>query len=172
MPDLTGWLVRRRVALGFACGGVGLWLAQPTWTTWAAGCGVAALGETTRVWAAGHLDKNREVTSSGPYRMTAHPLYLGSTIMGVGFAIAAWHAVVAVMLGVYLAATLSAAIRREERFLRTRFGDGYERYRHGRSATSRRAFSLSRAWGNREYRAVVGFAAIASILAVKAALRA
>ena len=29
---------------------------------------VAALGEALRIWAAGHLNKSREVTSSGPYR--------------------------------------------------------------------------------------------------------
>ena len=39
-------------------------------------------GEALRIWAAGHLEKGREVTASGPYRWTRHPLYLGSTIIG------------------------------------------------------------------------------------------
>lgn len=170
MRDLHGWLVRRRVALGFVCGVVGLWLARPTWTTWAAGCGVAAFGELLRIWAAGHLDKNREVTDSGPYRWTGHPLYLGSTIMGVGFAIAAWHPAVAVIVGGYLGATLTAAIRREETFLRARFGAGYVAFRRGRAVPPRRRFSLRRARRNREHRAVLGFLGMAAVLAVKAAL--
>ncbi len=49
-------------------------------------CAIA--GEALRIWAAGHLNKSREVTSSGPYRWFAHPLYVGSSIMGVGLAVA------------------------------------------------------------------------------------
>lgn len=170
MADVAAWLARRRVALGFVCGVIGLWLARPTWPTWWIGCGLAALGEALRVWAAGHLDKNREVTASGPYRLTAHPLYLGSTVMGVGFAIAAANIGVAVMLFLYLATTIPAAIRREEKFLRTRFDQAYDAYRGGRGSEARRRFSLARARRNHEYRAVAGFALIAAILAARAAL--
>jgi len=45
---------------------------------------VAACGELLRLWAAGHLEKSREVTTSGPYRFTRHPLYMGSTLIGIG----------------------------------------------------------------------------------------
>ena len=41
------------------------------------------------------------MTASGPYRLTRHPLYLGSTIIGIGFAVASangWAAVVVVGL--------------------------------------------------------------------------
>jgi len=170
MPDLAGWFARRRVALGFVCGAIALWLARPTWTTWAAGCTVAVVGEGIRIWASGHLDKNREVTASGPYRFTAHPLYVGSTVIGVGFAIAAAHPVVAALVAVYLVTTFSAAIRREERFLRARFGRGYDAYRAGGGDDRERRFSLQRARGNREYRAVAGLIAMAVVLALKAAI--
>ena len=104
--DLAGWLARRRVALGFACGVAALWLSRPTWTTWTAGCAIALAGEMVRIWAAGHVEKNREVTASGPYRFSAHPLYVGSAIIGVGFAVSAASPVVAVLVGAYLAATI------------------------------------------------------------------
>lgn len=167
----TAWLATRRVTVGFACGVAALWLARPTWTTWVAGCSVAAIGELARVWAAGHLEKGREVTSSGPYRLTAHPLYVGSTIMGIGFAIAASSLAVAALIGLYLGATLPSAVRQEESFLRATFGDRYRIYRAGRSADRMKRFSFERARQNREYRAVAGFVAVAIVLAIKAALR-
>src|SRR5690606_11817093 len=54
-------LARRRVPLGFVTAMLALVLARPTWTTWMAGLAVAIAGELIRVWAAGHLEKSREV---------------------------------------------------------------------------------------------------------------
>jgi len=85
---LLSWLARRRVALGLLAVVVTLRLAQPTWTTWRLGLLIAVVGELVRVWAAGHLEKSREVTRSGPYRWTRHPLYVGSTIIALGIIIA------------------------------------------------------------------------------------
>src|SRR5512146_1185990 len=109
MPDLAARLARVRVPLGFVAGIVALWLAHPTWMSLALGAPLASLGEALRVWASGHLEKGREVTKSGPYRLTGHPLYLGSSIIGIGFAVAAHSLVVAGLAGVYLVATLGAA---------------------------------------------------------------
>src|SRR5687768_4374284 len=81
--DVTRQLARWRVPLGYALGGVALWLADPTPRSLALGAAVGAVGEALRVWAAGHLEKGREVTNTGPYAVTRHPLYAGSTIMGV-----------------------------------------------------------------------------------------
>ena len=77
-------LARFRTRLGLVVGAAAFWLARPTLDTVAAGALIAALGEALRIWAAGHLHKSREVTSSGPYRWLGHPLYVGSSIMGVG----------------------------------------------------------------------------------------
>lgn len=171
MADPLNWLARRRVTLGFMCGAAALWLARPTWATWAIGCGIALVGEIVRIWAAGHLEKDREVTSSGPYRFTGHPLYAGSTIMGIGFAVAASSLIVAALIGLYLAATLAAAMQREQSFLERAFGDRYVAYRSGRDLDRAKRFSVERARRNREYRAVAGFVAVAIVLAAKAALR-
>jgi len=159
-------VARLRVALGFVAGAVVLWLARPTATTVAAGTAVAILGECLRIWASGHLNKGREVTSSGPYRWFAHPLYVGSCIMGGGLALASNSVVVAVLIAVYLAVTLTAAIKSEEAFLRRTFGDRYDRYRRGTSEPRR--FSLERAMANREHRALVGLALAVLLLALKA----
>ena len=50
---------------------------------------VVAAGEWIRLWAAGHLRKNQEVITSGPYAYVRNPLYVGTFLIGLGFAIAA-----------------------------------------------------------------------------------
>jgi protein-S-isoprenylcysteine O-methyltransferase Ste14 len=85
---LIAGLARLRVALGFVFGALVLILAHPSRASVAAGMTVAAGGEAIRFWAAGHLQKSREVTVSGPYRWSAHPLYVGSSVMGAGVALA------------------------------------------------------------------------------------
>jgi protein-S-isoprenylcysteine O-methyltransferase Ste14 len=168
-------LARLRVALGFVFGVLALVLAQPTARSLTIGMSIAAAGELLRIWAAGHLRKSREVTVSGPYRWLPHPLYVGSSVMGVGLAIAASSALVAVLIAVYLIATLTAAIKSEEAFLRRTFGEQYDLYRSGvtakrreRGAESRRRFSLQQAIANREYRAVIGLGATILLLVWKA----
>jgi protein-S-isoprenylcysteine O-methyltransferase Ste14 len=167
MADALARLARLRVPLGFVAAIVALVLADPTWASWRAGLLVALGGEAIRVWAAGHLEKSREVTRSGPYRWMRHPLYVGSSVLAIGVVIAARDLAVAVVAVVYMAATLTAAIRTEEAFLRRTFGDTYDRYRASEAEPIRRRFSLQRALRNREYRAAIGVAAGFTLLALK-----
>jgi protein-S-isoprenylcysteine O-methyltransferase Ste14 len=167
----TSWtrkLARARVPLGFGFGIIVLWLASPTPRLLTIGLPIALLGEALRVWAAGHLEKSREVTQSGPYRLFRHPLYVGSSIMGIGLSVAAGSVTVTLLVLTYLVATLSAAVRTEEAFLRTRFGGDYDAYKQGRTGppVSRR-FSLDRALRNREYRALFGVFLVALLLCAK-----
>ena len=161
-------LARRRVPLGFACAAVALWLARPTPRSLAIGSAIAVAGELLRVWAAGHLEKGREVTASGPYRFTRHPLYVGSSVIGAGIAIASASAIVALLTFVYLLVTLSAAISTEEAHLTAKFGRAYPDYRDGRRSGATRRFSLARAMQNREHRALCGLGVALALLAWKA----
>jgi protein-S-isoprenylcysteine O-methyltransferase Ste14 len=149
-------LARWRVPIGFLAAGLVLWLARPTPRSLQIGLPIAVVGQWLRIWAAGHLEKSREVTSSGPYRFTRHPLYLGSSLLGAGLAVAANHWAVALLILGYLVATLWLAIRTEEAYLRATFGDTYDRYAVGDLPTVARRFSLGRAWRNKEYRAPLG----------------
>jgi protein-S-isoprenylcysteine O-methyltransferase Ste14 len=160
--------VRRRVPIGFACGALALWLAQPTPAMLALGAAVAVAGEALRIWAAGHLNKSRAVTSSGPYRHLAHPLYVGSAMMGTGLAVASRSVGVALVIAVYLGATLTAAMRREEAFLRETFGEDYDRYRREGAGDRGRRFSVKRALANREHRAALGLVGAMLLLFWKA----
>jgi protein-S-isoprenylcysteine O-methyltransferase Ste14 len=161
-------VARLRVTIGFVSSIFVLWLAHPTARSLAIGAVVAGLGEAIRLWAAGHLEMGREVTRSGPYGFTRHPLYLGSSLIGIGLAIASASLVVAVLVVGYLAITLTAAIRTEEAHLTDKFGAAYPAYREGRGAVERRCFSFARAMRNREYRAVLGLLFVIGVLAWKA----
>lgn len=47
------------------------------------------LGESIRIWAAGHLRKNESLTVTGPYAYVKNPLYIGSILITTGFCILA-----------------------------------------------------------------------------------
>jgi protein-S-isoprenylcysteine O-methyltransferase Ste14 len=171
-PTLVAVLARLRVALGFVFGVLVFVRARPTARSIALGMAVAVCGEAIRIWAAGHLYKSREVTASGPYRWVSHPLYLGSTIMGIGLAITCANISSALLIAVYLATTLTAAMKSEEAFLRRTFGEQYDLYRSGmaakRASAPSRRFSVKQAVANREYRAVLGLVLTMLLLALKA----
>ena len=162
-------LARLRVPLGFVVGLCVMVLARPTWRTIVAGASVGGLGESIRIWAAGHLEKSREVTRSGPYRYARHPLYVGSSVMAAGVAIGAGSWAVAALVALYMGSTIAAAVRTEEAFLRRRFGEEYDAYAERRAPEMARRFSLERAWRNKEYRAVVGLVVAIGLLGLKAA---
>jgi protein-S-isoprenylcysteine O-methyltransferase Ste14 len=162
---LTARLARLRVPLGFALALVVFLAARPTRSSMIAGALIAGAGEAVRWWAAGHVEKSREVTSSGPYRWSRHPLYVGSAIIGSGLMVACNSWIATPIVATYLSVTLGAAIRTEETFLRARFGPEYEAYRRGR--TIDRRFSMARAVRNREHRAVAGLAIGLLLLVLK-----
>ena len=158
---------RVRVTLGFVAVGVAFWFATPNWTSLGVGAGVASVGEAFRWWAAGHIRKGREVTTSGPYRLTRHPLYLGSLVMGLGFVVAAANVVVTTVVASYLVVMLGVAITLEEAMLRERFGVDYDRYARGQLDIADRQFSFSLARRNGEHRTLVGFVAALGVLGLK-----
>ena len=170
MPELSARLARWRVPSGFLFGVIVLWLARPSAESLAAGGAIAVVGEGIRFWAAGHLRKGQEVTMSGPYRFTRHPLYLGSSIIGIGLAVGARSVVVAVLIAVYLGVMVTAAIRSEEAFLTRKFGPRYEEYRRAGAepGAASRPFSARQALANHEYRAVIGLVVALALLAGRA----
>ncbi len=84
-------------------------------------------GLALRAFASGHVQKDKQLTTSGPYAYTRNPLYLGSLGMAAGFAIAARSSwVVALMLLVFIL-IYAPVIAGEERFLGKTFPE-YEDY--------------------------------------------
>ena len=107
------------------------------------------------------------MTRRDPYRFTRHPLYLGSSLIGIGFAIAANTSSSRSSSIAYLLLTLTAAMRSEEAHLREKFGDAYDAYAEKRSAPMERPFSWQRALHNREHHTIAGLFGGFVILAAK-----
>ena len=122
MTEFVRQLAQYRVRLGFVAAAGAFWLARPTAASLASGAAIAVAGEALRIWAAGHLEKGSEVTASGPYRFSRHPLYLGSAFIGAGFALASASLPAAALVVVYLVLTYGAAMRSEEAHLTEKFG--------------------------------------------------
>ena len=112
---------RIRVPLGFAFAVLYFWLARPTWRFIAFGAILIVPGLLIRALASGHVRKNEALATSGPYAYTRNPLYLGSLLIGVGFAVAARSWWVGVVLVLMFFAIYMPVIRSEEEFLREKF---------------------------------------------------
>jgi protein-S-isoprenylcysteine O-methyltransferase Ste14 len=78
-------------------------------------------GLTLRALASGTVKKNQELSVTGPYSYTRNPLYLGSTLIAAGFAVALLSWPLALLLAVGFAAIYIPVIASEEQFLRTTF---------------------------------------------------
>ena len=72
---------RIRVPLGFLSAAFFIWLARPTRTSLIAGSLVMLPGLILRGFASGHVQKDKQLTTSGPYAYTRNPLYLGSLLL-------------------------------------------------------------------------------------------
>ena len=122
--------VIKRTALVLAVIGL-VWLAKPTLVTLMVGGILVALGTVFRVWAAGHLSRSTELTTSGPYAYLRDPLYLGRFLFIVGFGVMAWGWALVVMLvglGVFFANYMPRKHKREMNRLEKRYGEAYTRY--------------------------------------------
>src|SRR4029077_21264107 len=112
---------RIRVPLGFAFAVLYFCLARPSWRSIALGAIAFVPGLLVRALASGHVQKNEALATSGPYAYTRNPLYLGSLLIGVGFAVAARSWWVGVALVLMFFAIYLPVIRDEEAFLRLKF---------------------------------------------------
>ncbi len=161
--------------LGFALGVVYLWLARPSWRSIALGAAVASIGVILRALASGHVKKNEELTTTGPYAYTRNPLYLGSTIIAVGFAVAARSVWIVILILAMFAAIYVPVIGDEEAYLRSKFPD-YVAYaarvprfipRLSSISGPGSGFSLKLYLRHREYNALLGALLVIAVLVAK-----
>lgn len=107
------------------------------------GLPVAIAGELVRCWAVGYSGATTrddtvsapELISAGPYAYVRNPLYVGNFITAAGFAIAftgrnAPAARLALIAGslAAMAGVYAAIVPHEERFLRSQFGEAFDRF--------------------------------------------
>ena len=184
MSERTRWqkIARRiRVPLGFVFAAVFLWMAHPTWKTMLLSLLLVVPGVALRAYAAGYVRKNAELTRTGPYAYTRNPLYLGSTLIAFGFALAAGSMIVFTALAILFLAIYLPTIRSEEVYLREHFA-GFDEYAAevprliprltpatfpGNENASGGRFSSGQWRHHREYNALMGAGAIYLALAVR-----
>lgn len=108
-------------------------ISEPSAVSVAVGLPVIFSGEGLRIWAAGHLHKTRELTTSGPYAFLRHPLYAGTLLIGIGGCLLSGlhEAMLAVpaFLAFFFAYYLPYKERRETDRLERRHGAAYAAYR-------------------------------------------
>ena len=69
------------------------------------------------------------LVTTGPFRFTRNPLYVGATLFYLGIAVAARSLWALVLLLVVLVVMQRGVIDREERYLERKFGADYVRYK-------------------------------------------
>ena len=167
---------RIRVPLGFAFAVLYFWLARPTWRSLTVGIVLILPGLFIRALASGYVRKNEALATSGPYAYTRNPLYLGSLLIGSGFAVAARNWWIGVVLVLMFFAIYMPVIRSEEAFLRERFPEFDEYARRvprmlprilPASSEAGGEFSMELYWKHREWNALLGSAAIVGALVIK-----
>jgi Phospholipid methyltransferase len=174
----AAFFARWRVRLGYPLALVVLLLARPTPKSILAGAVIGAIGLSVRALAAGHLRKQQVLTVTGPYAYTRNPLYLGSFILIIGAAVAAYSWPSALILFCYFALFYSFVMRREEGELYQHHGDAFQAYARTVPLFFPRvtpaklptdnpgAFSFAQYKKNREYRATIGFLLLLLVFAV------
>lgn len=163
-------VARLRVPAGFLLAAIFAWAARPTWHSLALGLPIGALGLALRAWAAGHLAKNRELATTGPYAYLRNPLYLGTLVAALGLVIAAREPLLALLFALVFLLVYLPVIEQEEQHLRKLF-PAFDAYAEqvplllprlrGRPG-GRFRWELYRR--NREYQALAGFLAGAAYL--------
>lgn len=116
---------------------------RPSAFSVATGLPLAMAGELLRCWAVGYSGETTRsdrvaaprLATSGPYAHVRNPLYLGNFITACGFTVAftggnslAMKCLLGASALGTMAALYSAIVPYEERYLREKFGEEYERY--------------------------------------------
>ena len=171
--------------LGFLLGAGYLVVARPTPLTLVVGAAIAFAGLLVRAWAAGHIVKNDQLATTGPYAHTRNPLYFGSFLMAAGFAIAAHWSLLLFVIAFFVL-IYGPTIRDERVGIRARFPEAYEEWerhvpsflprptpwRAAASAQERGGFDFQLYMRHGEWRAALGFAAVLAYLVLRAQRRA
>ena len=159
------FVARLRVPSGFVLVAAFAWFSHPSMTSLAYGIPVSIAGLALRAWAAGHLAKNQQLATGGPYAYTRNPLYVGTVLVAAGLAIAARSARLALLFAAIFTFVYLPVIVLEEQHLRKLFpqyADYAARvpvlvpFRKLRPAIG--GFRWQLYWKNQEYQALLGFA--------------
>jgi protein-S-isoprenylcysteine O-methyltransferase Ste14 len=172
------FVARTRVIAGFIIVTAFLLLSTPMIESILFGGAIGLIGVAVRAWAAGHLAKNEQLATSGPYAHVRNPLYVGTLIAGIGFAIAGANWAMGGLLVVFFVVYYLPVVGEEESHL-AQILEGYDEYRKRTpklwprltpSYTGGLRFRSSLYLRNQEHQALIGYCVVLAILAAKALL--
>jgi protein-S-isoprenylcysteine O-methyltransferase Ste14 len=86
-----------------------------------------ALGILGRLWCTLYIGgrKANELQRTGPYSIVRHPLYVGSLLMTMGFAVMTVNPLALIIMLAYFAVQYAVTIGFEEKVLAAKFGEDY-----------------------------------------------
>lgn len=94
-----------------------------------AGAVLVSCGIAVRLWASGHIKKNKILATDGPYQYVRHPLYVGNILLGCGFCLSSglwWSGPMFIFI---LLIFYPQAIKREDDKLHHLFKEDWEIWR-------------------------------------------
>ena len=136
-------LVEKLKLLGlFALIGLLIYFARPNENTFVLGAALVVIGTLVRVWAGGHLRRDQQLTTSGPYQFTRNPFYLGRLFVLLGFGVLSgvgsdfsktsnivlWVILLASLV-IFFAFYMPRKEKREGGRLKEMFGEDYETWK-------------------------------------------
>lgn len=163
------FFARWRVRIGYLLAIVVLYFSHPMPRSILIGASFGLLGLAIRAYAAGYLQKQAFLTTTGPYARTRNPLYFGSSILALAAAIAMNSWLSAALLLFYFGFVYTLVMRREEIELRGHHGPAFDAYAKSvplffpsvtaskQQAATAGTFSWSQYHKNHEYQAALGF---------------
>jgi protein-S-isoprenylcysteine O-methyltransferase Ste14 len=167
-------VAKLRVPFGFVLLLAFALLAHPSATSALIGLPISIFGLFIRGWAAGHLAKNQDLATSGPFAFVRNPLYIGTLTVAAGVVIACRDWLLASIFAVGFVLIYLPVIELEEQHLRSIFAQYAEYADHVRRLLpvshwdpARRRFSWALYRKNEEYKAAAGFLLAASWIVVR-----
>lgn len=174
--DKKRLLQRLRVPLGLASAILFLVFAKPDYLWLTMGAAIAFVGVSIRGWASGHIRKAVELATSGPYAYTRNPLYLGSFLIALGFAVASGVWWLAAGVTILFALVYFPVMRTEADDIRAIFGEQFDEYQQNVPLffprltpwkKSGRKFDFQLYLKHREYQAALGLSLAIGLLFAK-----
>jgi protein-S-isoprenylcysteine O-methyltransferase Ste14 len=173
---LKSTIYRWRVRTGSLAAAATIILAKPSYKSIIIGFIISILGLLLRAWSCGHIQKEKKLSISGPYRYTRNPLYLGNLVIGIGITAGAFSWWVFGVFCLYFLIFYPVIIDFEKRKMERLFPSQYQTFKQvplfipalrPRISCEKKAFKWSLYLANKEYRAFIGVLIFWAALIIK-----
>ena len=156
-----------------------LWFATPTSSSILVGVALGLVGLLIRAWAAGTIQKEEQLTTTGPYAYTRNPLYIGTLLLGVGITLGGGSPIWVALFLLFYLTVYTRTVLGEVVLLGELFGERYEHYAsrvpafipkltpYQAPGGADAGFSFARYRRNNEWEAALGFVSVFGYLTVR-----